>query len=159
MTGVVENYSRIISHHCLWSLQVSRAIYLTQRMITIFGEEFHCYNLWHLKVGKPFGCGSVWLTRENPRKVTLLWLTSEIYYFISNYLQRSCTDRVFRVINHPDYIATSDYLDLDISLLRLPEPVDFNNPALSHVFPACWPSSEPVNGTRVHFQPWWKTGQ
>ena len=41
-------------------------------------------------------------------------------------------------------------LDYDFALLRLSQAVDFTNPDLYHVFPACWASSEPTTaGQRV----------
>lgn len=101
-----------------------------------------------LQAWKPFGSISVWLTRENSRKVTLLWLISEIQK--SDILnQHLCYADHYRVIDHPDY--TEKPPDMDFSLLHLSDPVDFNNPSLSHVFPACWPSAEPQDGTMVCF--------
>ena len=103
------------------------------------------------QVIKPFGCGSVRLTKEIPRKVTLPWLISEIarlYPSLLSNLYIPYTNRC-RIIDHPNYDNTTK--NYDIALLRLSEPVDFSDPSLSHVFPACWPSSEPEAGQRVSF--------
>ena len=41
-------------------------------------------------------------------------------------------------------------MDYDFALLRLSQAVDFTDSSLSHVFPACWPSSEPtIEGQEV----------
>ena len=61
-----------------------------------------------------------------------------------------------RRIDHPSF----NMPNFDIALLRLSEAVDFSNPSLSHVFPACWPSLEPKAGQKVIlllqslFTPW-----
>ena len=44
----------------------------------------------------------------------------------------------FRKFEHPNWDTSR--IDNDFSLLRLSSAVDFSNPSLSHVFPACWPT-------------------
>ena len=48
------------------------------------------------------------------------------------------TSRNCRKFEHPNYVSST--VDYDFTLLRLSFAVDFSNPSLSHVFPACWPT-------------------
>ena len=49
-----------------------------------------------------------------------------------------------RRINHPSYGGSPP--DYDFQLIELSSTVNFADPQLSHVFPACWPTSEPTSG-------------
>ena len=49
-----------------------------------------------------------------------------------------------RRINHPSYGGSPP--DFDYQLIELSSAVNFADPQLSHVFPACWPTSEPTSG-------------
>merc|ERR1719188_910140 len=59
-----------------------------------------------------------------------------------------------RIIDHPSYGTGGSRINYDFSLLRLSQPVDFSDPSLSHVFPACWPTSEPTSGQRAIISGW-----
>ena len=53
---------------------------------------------------------------------------------------------IFRRINHPSYENNQGVPNYDLQLIELATMVNFTDPSLSHVFPACWPSSEPTSG-------------
>ena len=86
------------------------------------------------------------LERNNPSDGVVIqadgwWF---LIFFLFHELLTSSIDRKFE---HPNYGS----LDYDFALLRLSQAIDFTNPSLDHVYPACWPSSEPtIAGQRVN---------
>ena len=52
---------------------------------------------------------------------------------------------LYRRINHPSY-NNGDPPNYDFQLIELSSAVNFADSRLSHVYPACWPSSEPTSG-------------
>jgi len=63
--------------------------------------------------------------------------------------------RTSQRINHPQYNNGSPP-NYDFQLIELEEAVNFADPRLSHVYPACWPTSEPTSG-RVVISGWGTT--
>ena len=51
----------------------------------------------------------------------------------------------FRRINHPQY-NRGNPPNYDFQLIQLSSAVNFADSRLSHVYPACWPTSEPTSG-------------
>merc|ERR1711934_57690 len=63
--------------------------------------------------------------------------------------------RTRRRINHPQYNNGSPP-NYDFQLIELSSAVNFADSRLSHVYPACWPTSEPTSG-RVVISGWGTT--
>ena len=60
--------------------------------------------------------------------------------------------RIERKEEHPAVNVWT--LDFDFALLKLEREVDFSNPALSHVFPVCWPTRQEVPGEWTIISGW-----
>ena len=95
-----------------------------------------------------FGYGLVYLSETIPLRLLSFRLTGVISFPFPTALKFPINIYIclYRKIEHPSYAS----LDYDFALLRLSQAVDFTDSSLFHVFPACWPSSEPtIEGQEV----------
>ena len=119
-----------------------------------------CSTLWHKVSGQnisktfilqeflKFSTAYVWIgmiSRSNPSRDGVV-IRAQRYTLFTFYYKIENKSYVFsRRINHPSFNNGSPP-NYDFQLIELSTSVDLTHPKLSHVFPACWPTSEPTSG-------------
>ena len=148
--GSLQNQLHNICKHILWWHSPQWEM----------GSE--CSTLWHKVSGQNIvityifheslksSTAYVWIgmiSRSNPsRDGVVVRAQRHIlfnYYHKNQHKHRVCV--LSRRINHPSFNNGSPP-NYDFQLIELSTSVDLTDPKLSHVFPACWPTSEPTSG-------------